>query len=100
MNKFSIESVVVPHASRIFIRKQEKETRTASGLFLPEEPDYQKKDNLGMIVAIGNETTDENTQVGALIAYDGSVEMNLPVEGVEYAVIFEKQIICYFRKEQ
>ncbi len=77
-----------PTAGHVVIEPQEKQTKTASGIYLPDSAD--EKPQMGTVLAIGaDEVTDNGTKkapakVGDTVIYKKWGGNEVKVEGKEY----------------
>lgn len=99
-NKNSIESSLKPNGDRVFIRKFDKTTVTKSGLILAIDPNKSKVENMGIIVAVGDDARDDACKPGVKIAYDNILEMDINHEGKEYSIIKKNDIYCFFYDQE
>ena len=95
--KNSIANLIKPNGDRVFIRKYDRPTQTSSGLYLVIDPAKAKLENIGYIVAVGNDIKyPEACRVGVRVSFDNMLEMDMEIEGEEYVVIRESNIVCFF----
>lgn len=98
--KHSIAHLIKPNGDRVFIKKIDRPTQTSSGLYLGIDPAKAKVENVGVIVAVGNDVKfTEACKEGVRCSFDNILEMDMEIAGENYAVISEKNIICYFYDE-
>jgi co-chaperonin GroES (HSP10) len=54
-------------------------------------------DNMGIIVAIGNDISNKDAcKVGVRVLFDEVLEVNMEIEDEQYVVIKESNIECFF----
>lgn len=96
--KHSIANLIQPNGDRVFIKKIDRETQTKSGLiYLAIDPAKSKVENLGIIVAVGNDVKyKEACKVGVRVSFDNMLEMDMEIEGQDYVVVKESNITCFF----
>jgi co-chaperonin GroES (HSP10) len=95
--KISIANLIKPNADRVFIKKIDRATQSKGGIFLGIDPAKAQLDNVGFIVAIGNDIKDKDaTRVGVRVAYNDINEMAMKIEEDDYVIIREKDIDCFF----
>lgn len=95
--KHSIANLIQPNGDRVFIKKLDRETQTSSGLYLGIDPAKAKVENIGVIVAVGNDVQyKEACKIGVRISFDNMLEMDMKIEDQDYVVIREKNINCFF----
>ena len=83
-----------PLADRVLIEPQPAETKTASGLFIPDTA--KEKPQKGTVVAVGNGTKDHNmtVQVGDTVLYGKYAGTELKLEGKDYLIMREDDILA------
>lgn len=92
-----MQDLVKPNGSRVFIKKIDRATQTSSGLYLGIDPSKAKIENMGVILAIGNDIlAKEYCKVGVKVCFDEVLEMDLTIEDEDFVVLDEKNIVCYF----
>ena len=93
----SIAHRIKPNGNRVFIKKYDRETKTDSGLiYLAIDPAKKQLENVGLIVAVGDEVKDEACREGIRVSFDSVLEMSIEIDGSEYFIIKEDNIFCYF----
>lgn len=90
MSKLNIK----PLADRVLIEPQAAETKTASGLFIPDSA--KEKPQQGKVVAIGNGTKKEplTVKVGDTVLYGKYAGTELKFGGVDYLIMKESDIFA------
>lgn len=89
--------LVKPNGSRVFIKKMDRPTQTSSGLYLAIDPAKAKVENMGVIIAVGNDIkAKEYCKVGVRVSFDSILEMDMEIEDEEFVVLDEKNIVCFF----
>ena len=90
MSKINIK----PLADRVLIEPVPAETKTASGLILPDSA--KEKQQKGTVMAIGNGTKDEpmTVKVGDTVLYGKYAGTELILEGSEYLIMREADILA------
>ena len=85
---------VKPLEDRILIQPLERETKTASGIFLPESA--TEKPMQGKIVAVGPGKKDEPTtvKVGDNVLYGKYSGTDLTLDGKDYMIMRESDILA------
>lgn len=88
---------IKPLADYIVAKQVEAETKTASGLYLPDNA--KEKPKIATVVAVGpgrvgddNERIAVEVKVGDKIVYGGYSTTEVKVDGVEYLIIKEENI--------
>ncbi len=90
MNKLNIK----PLADRVLVKPQAAETKTASGIIIPDSA--KEKPQQGKIVAVGNGTKDEplTVKVGDTVLYGKYAGTELRLEGNDYLIMKESDIFA------
>ncbi len=81
-------SNIQPLADYVLAQSEEAQTKTASGLYIPEKA--QEKPKLAKIVAVGKEV--KEVKVGDRVAYGGYSNTELKHDGTDYILIKEENI--------
>lgn len=92
-------STVKPLGDRVFIKISEKEEKTAGGIFLPDTA--KEKPQIGEISAVGAGKLDDKgvrqpleVKVGDKVLYSKYAGNELKIDGVEYVLLAEKDILA------
>jgi chaperonin GroES len=85
---------IKPLADRVLIEPVEAETRTASGIIIPDNA--KEKPQKGNVVAVGNGTKDEplTVKVGDTVLYGKYAGTELKLEGKDYLIMRESDILA------
>jgi chaperonin GroES len=85
---------VKPLADRVLVEPAAAETKTASGLFIPDSA--KEKPQRGTIVAIGNGKKDEpiTVKVGDTVLYGKYSGTEINVDGKDYLIMRESDIFA------
>lgn len=85
---------IKPLADRVLIEPQEAETKTASGIIIPETA--KEKPQRGKVVAVGNGKKDHDmtVKVDDVVLYGKYVATELKYEGKEYLIMKEDDILA------
>lgn len=85
---------VKPLADRVLITPAEPETKTASGIIIPDTA--KEKPQRGTVIAVGPGKKDEPTtvQIGDTVLYGKYAGTELTVEGKEYLIMRESDILA------
>jgi len=89
MSKVNIK----PLADRVLIAPLPAETKTASGLYIPDSA--QEKQQRGTVVAVGSGKKDEplTVQVGDTVLYGKFSGTEIKFEGADYIIMREDDIL-------
>lgn len=83
-----------PLADRVLIEAKAAETKTASGIYIPDTA--QEKPQEGTIVAVGNGKVDEpmTVKIGDTVLYGKYGGTEIKVEGKDYLMMRESDIFA------
>jgi chaperonin GroES len=86
--------MIKPLADRVLVQAQEAETKTASGLFIPDSA--KEKPQQGVIIAVGNGKKDEpmELKVGDKIMYGKYSGTEVSFEGKDYLIMRQSDVIA------
>ena len=85
---------IKPLADRVLVEPMEAETKTASGIIIPDNA--KEKPQKGIVVAIGNGKKDEplTVKVGDTVLYGKYGGTELKLEGKDYLMMRESDILA------
>ncbi|MCM5662665.1 co-chaperone GroES [Galbibacter mesophilus] len=85
---------IKPLADRVLIEPLEAETKTASGIIIPDNA--KEKPQKGTVVAVGPGTKDEKVTVkeGDTVLYGKYAGTELKLEGNDYLIMRESDILA------
>jgi chaperonin GroES len=85
---------IKPLADRVLIEPMAAETKTASGIIIPDNA--KEKPQKGKVVAVGNGTKDEKmtVSVGNIVLYGKYAGTDLKYEGQDYLIMRESDILA------
>ena len=85
---------IKPLADRVLVEAIEAETKTASGIIIPDTA--QEKPQKGKVMAVGKGTKDSSmtVKVGDLVLYGKYSGTELKLEGKDYLIMSEKDILA------
>lgn len=85
---------IKPLADRVLIEPVEAETTTASGIIIPDNA--KEKPQKGNVVAVGNGTKDEplTVKVGDTVLYGKYSGTELKLDGKDYLIMRESDILA------
>lgn len=83
-----------PLADRVLVEPKEAETRTASGIFIPDTA--KEKPQQGIVVAVGNGKKDEpmELKVGDVVLYGKYAGTEINVDGKDYLMMRQSDIMA------
>ncbi|MBN2618981.1 MAG: co-chaperone GroES [Spirochaetales bacterium] len=83
---------IKPLADRVLIKIEEAETKTASGLFIPQTA--QEKTQQGIVITIGDDTEAITVKEGDKVMYDKYAGTPVKIAGVEHLIVQMQDIIA------
>jgi chaperonin GroES len=85
---------IKPLADRVVVEPAPAETKTASGLIIPDTA--QEKPQQGKIVAVGNGKKDEpmTVKVGDMVLYGKFAGTEVKLDGGDYLIMRESDILA------
>lgn len=85
---------IKPLADRVLVEPVEAETKTASGIIIPDNA--KEKPQKGNVIAIGKGTKDEpmTVKVGDTVLYGKYAGTELKLEGKDYLIMRESDILA------
>ena len=85
---------IKPLADRVLIEPVQAETKTASGIIIPDNA--KEKPQKGKVVAVGNGTKDEpmTVKTGNTVLYGKYAGTELKLEGKDYLIMRESDILA------
>ena len=85
---------IKPLADRVLVEPVAAETKTASGIIIPDNA--KEKPQKGKVVAVGNGTKDEKmtVSVGDTVLYGKYSGTELKLEGHDYLIMRESDILA------
>lgn len=86
--------MIKPLADRVVILPKEAETKTASGLYIPDTA--KEKPQQGTVVAVGAGKKDEPMEVkaGDVVLYGKYAGTEVSVEGKDYIIMKQSDILA------
>ncbi len=83
-----------PLADRVLIEPKEAETKTASGIFIPDTA--KEKPQQGTVVAVGNGKKDEpmELKVGDVVLYGKYSGTEINVDGKNYLMMRQSDVMA------
>ena len=91
-----MKQTVIPVGRRLLIKRKLAETKTASGLIIPEIA--QKKEFKGTVVGVGQDITE--IKIGDVVQYaEHAMPTPMEHEGVEHLLLQEGDVFAIVRYE-
>ena len=86
--------MIKPLADRVVIEPKEAETRTASGLFIPDNA--KEKPQQGKVVAVGPGKKDEpmEVKVGDNVLYGKYAGTEITIDGKDYMIMKQSDVLA------
>ncbi len=85
-----MSSPIKPLADRVIAVREEAQTQTASGIFLPDNS--KEKSVIAKVVAAGPQVS--SLKLGDRIVYKEYSTTELKVDGVEYIIVKEEDVLA------
>ncbi len=88
------EVKIKPLADRVLVQPQEAETKTASGIFIPDTA--KEKPQRGVVIAVGKGTKDEAMELktGDVVLYGKYAGTEISVEGKDYLMMRQSDVLA------
>ena len=85
---------IKPLSDRVLIEPVAAETKTASGIYIPDTA--KEKPQKGTVVAVGNGTKDHimTVKIGDVVLYGKYAGTELKLEGSDYLIMREDDILA------
>ncbi len=85
---------IKPLADRVLVEPMKAETKTASGIIIPDNA--KEKPQKATVVAVGNGTKDHSmtVKIGDTVLYGKYSGTELKFEGKDYLIMSEKDILA------
>ena len=83
---------VKPLQDRVLIKVEEAETKTASGLYIPDTA--QEKTQTGTVAAVGDDDEMINVKVGDKVMYDKYAGTNVTIDDVDHLIVKSSDILA------
>ena len=85
---------IKPLGDRVLVDPLEADTKTASGIIIPDNA--KEKPQKGRVVAVGNGTSDHKmtVKIGDTVMYGKYSGTELKLEGKDYLMMSEKDILA------
>ncbi|QEN03828.1 co-chaperone GroES [Thiospirochaeta perfilievii] len=83
---------IKPLGDRVLIKIEEAETKTASGLFIPQTA--QEKTQQGVVVTIGDDTETITVKAGDKVMYDKYAGTPVKIDSADHLIVQMSDIIA------
>lgn len=81
-----------PLGDRILVKIQEAETKTASGLYIPDTA--QEKTQTGTVVAVGDDSDSIKVKINDRVMYDKYAGTTIKIDDADHLVVKMDDIIA------
>ncbi|ADN01517.1 co-chaperone GroES [Spirochaeta thermophila] len=82
---------VRPLGDRVLVKIELSETKTASGIYIPQTA--QEKTQMGTVVAVGDDKDNIKVKVGDKVLYDKYAGTSIKIEGEEHLILSMNDIL-------
>jgi len=85
---------IKPLGTRVVVKVQEAETKTKSGIYIPDSA--KEKPQRGEVMAVGNGTKDEAMELkaGDIVLYGKYAGTKIEVDGEEYLIMNQSDVLA------
>ncbi|GAB4498503.1 MAG: co-chaperone GroES [Anaerolineales bacterium] len=83
---------IQPLGSRVLLRPIQEQSRTSSGLYIPDTA--KEKPQTGEVVAIGDDTEEIKVVVGQKVLFPKYTGTEIKIEGVEHIIMNADDILA------
>jgi len=83
---------VTPLADRVLVKTEKTESKTASGIIIPDTA--QEKTQIASVIAVGDDKEKIKVKAGDRVMYDKYAGTNIKIEGDEYLILKAQDVIA------
>jgi len=83
---------VKPLKDRVLIKVMEAETKTASGIYIPDTA--QEKTQTGSVIAVGDDKESITVKVGDKVMYDKYAGTAISIDDVDHLIVKSSDILA------
>ncbi|UGQ16393.1 co-chaperone GroES [Borrelia sp. RT5S] len=83
---------IKPLADRVLIKIKEAESKTISGLYIPENA--KEKTNVGTVMAVGSNKEEITVKVGDVVLYEKYAGAAVKIEDREHLILKAKEVVA------
>jgi len=83
---------VKPLKDRVLIKVMEAETKTASGIYIPDTA--QEKTQTGSVIAVGDDKESITVKVGDKVMYDKYAGTAISIDNVDHLIVKSSDILA------
>ena len=86
---------VIPLADRVLVKTEKTESKTASGIIIPDTA--QEKTQIAVVVAVGDDKEKIKVKDGDRIMYDKYAGTSIKIEGEDHLILKADDIIAIIK---
>ncbi len=86
---------VIPLADRVLVKTEKTESKTASGIIIPDTA--QEKTQIAVVVAVGDDKEKIKVKDGDRIMYDKYAGTSVKIEGEDHLILKADDIIAIIK---
>jgi len=86
---------VKPLQDRVLVKVEEAETKTASGLYIPDTA--QEKTQTGSVIAVGDDKESITVKVGDKVMYDKYAGATVQIDAVDHLIVKCSDILAVIK---
>lgn len=83
---------IIPLGSRVLIRPVEEQTRTSTGIYIPETA--KEKPQTGEVMAIGDEEDEIKVKVGQKVLFPKYTGTEIKIDGIEHIIMDSDDVLA------
>lgn len=83
---------IIPLGARVLIRPVEEQTRTSTGIYIPETA--KEKPQTGEVVAIGDDEDEIKVKVGQKVLFPKYTGTEIKIDGVEHIIMDSDDVLA------
>lgn len=86
---------VIPLADRVLVKTEKTESKTASGIIIPDTA--QEKTQIAVVLAVGDDKEKIKVKEGDRIMYDKYAGTSIKIEGEDHLILKADDIIAIIK---
>ncbi|MBO7163125.1 MAG: co-chaperone GroES [Treponema sp.] len=86
---------VIPLADRVLVKTEKTESKTASGIIIPDTA--QEKTQVAVVIAVGDDKEKIKVKDGDRIMYDKYSGTNIKIDGEDHLILKADDIIAIIK---
>jgi len=87
-----IQMKVIPLADRVLVKIEKTESKTASGIIIPDTA--QEKTQIAAVIAVGSDTEKIKVKAGQRVMYDKYAGTQVKIDGEEHLILKAEDVIA------